>query len=63
MALHYICPGSCRGVSSVPKSCESETCSNYREPLEECDCSEGHEQNINSANDQSGEESGTEESS
>ncbi|MEK7094248.1 MAG: hypothetical protein AAB903_02830 [Patescibacteria group bacterium] len=35
---HYICTGSCQGVSEVVKSCDAEGCSKQGEPLTSCNC-------------------------
>lgn len=43
---HYVCTGSCRGVSSEPKVCESETCTKHGQPLTECDCADGHHSGV-----------------
>jgi len=38
---HYVCKGSCGGVSDELEMCESEDCSNQWEMMEECDCTDG----------------------
>ena len=35
---HYVCYGGCKGVSLVPGTCQAGDCTNYGEPLKECDC-------------------------
>lgn len=39
---HYICTGSCHGVSDHPQSCEDESCEMHGEPLQTCDCTDGN---------------------
>ncbi|OGL67636.1 hypothetical protein A3B21_01435 [Candidatus Uhrbacteria bacterium RIFCSPLOWO2_01_FULL_47_24] len=42
---HYICTGGCGGVSEEIGTCQTETCDNWGEPLEECNCTDGTHQN------------------
>ena len=37
---HYICTGSCKGVSDKPGNCGAESCELYGKPLKECDCTD-----------------------
>lgn len=37
---HYVCP-ECRGVSDLPKVCETEGCERAGQDLIECNCSDG----------------------
>ena len=39
--VHYICTGTCKGVSDVPKKCGDMTCTRYDQELIECDCADG----------------------
>jgi len=39
--MHYICTGSCGGVSDKAGICGAETCPKHNQPLEECDCTDG----------------------
>lgn len=41
MNLHYICTGTCHGVSNQPGECKDDSCVAFGEPLEECDCDDG----------------------
>lgn len=38
---HYVCEGSCGGVSDNPGVCESEDCENHGMNLVECTCTDG----------------------
>ena len=38
---HYICTGSCQGVSEEEGICLAEGCDKQYEMLEECDCTDG----------------------
>ena len=35
---HYICTGSCHGVSKTPGTCQAESCEMHNQPLQECSC-------------------------
>ena len=37
---HYICTGSCNGVSPVAGTCQAESCEKYNADLTPCDCTE-----------------------
>ncbi|MEK7585167.1 MAG: hypothetical protein AAB455_01450 [Patescibacteria group bacterium] len=41
MNVHYVCKGDCKGVSEVPKVCDTEGCSHKGQPLEACSCADG----------------------
>ncbi len=42
---HYVCSGSCGGVSDKPLNCQMKNCSKYNKPLIKCECSDGkHEE-------------------
>ena len=38
---HYICTGSCHGVSPTPKNCGEKTCAMHDHPLVPCECTDG----------------------
>ncbi len=38
---HYICTGTCKGVSEKPGVCQAKECLKHEKPLESCDCSDG----------------------
>ncbi len=38
---HFICKGTCNGVSEMPGVCEAEGCPKQWELLDECDCTDG----------------------
>lgn len=38
---HYICTGSCEGVSDRPGVCKTEGCIKEGQPLESCECTDG----------------------
>ena len=38
---HYICTGTCKGVSDVSKKCEDKSCTLFDHELAECDCVDG----------------------
>lgn len=42
---HYICNGSCHGVSQTLGSCQSSGCSMLGQPLQACSCSDGAHRN------------------
>lgn len=49
---HFICKGSCKGVSEVAGFCETEGCANQWQLLEECNCEDGkHFENAGEANE------------
>ena len=37
---HFICTGECHGVSPVSGTCQTESCSEFAEPLQSCHCDE-----------------------
>lgn len=39
--IHYICTGTCKGVSDKPGVCQTEGCPKHHAPLEPCDCADG----------------------
>ena len=41
MPTHFICKGSCKGVSPVQKLCGSPTCELHGKPLVGCQCTDG----------------------
>ena len=42
---HYICTGGCEGVSDKPGTCQAVDCDKYKEPLDPCECTDGHHGN------------------
>jgi len=38
---HYICTGTCKGVSDTPGTCQAENCPKHNKILESCDCTDG----------------------
>jgi len=38
---HYICTGTCKGVSDTPGTCQAEDCPKHGEMLESCGCADG----------------------
>ena len=38
---HYVCPGTCGGVSEAAKNCDDTSCTFYGQPLHKCDCEDG----------------------
>jgi len=38
---HYICTGTCKGVSDKEGVCGAEMCPKHNMPLEACDCTDG----------------------
>ena len=38
---HYICTGTCNGVSDVPGTCQAKDCPKHEEMLQSCDCVDG----------------------
>jgi hypothetical protein len=44
---HYVCAGTCGGVSDHAQNCEAESCNFFNEPLHECYCEDGlHRESI-----------------
>lgn len=41
MQDHYVCRGTCGGVSEEPGVCQAEHCPRYHAPLERCACADG----------------------
>ena len=41
MEKHYICLGTCKGLSGSPGSCQAEDCPNHQQSLTACDCVDG----------------------
>lgn len=39
--MHYVCDGTCGGVSPVPGVCQTPGCPNFGQPLKDCDCTDG----------------------
>lgn len=39
--IHYVCLGTCGGVSDEPGVCKAEECPRHMMPLSECDCTDG----------------------
>lgn len=39
--MHYVCRGTCGGVSDTAKNCEAESCSLHDYPLAPCRCEDG----------------------
>ncbi len=37
---HYICKGTCKGVSEKPGNCSDKSCPLFGESLEYCDCTD-----------------------
>ena len=37
---HYICTGSCKGVSEEAKDCGTGDCPKHDQPLTQCDCTD-----------------------
>jgi len=38
---HYICIGSCHGISETLGTCQAENCEMHNKPLVECECEDG----------------------
>lgn len=38
--VHYICTGTCQGVSENPGVCQAEDCPKHGQALEQCDCTD-----------------------
>ena len=38
---HYICTGTCKGVSDTPGTCQAKDCPKHEEILQPCDCTDG----------------------
>lgn len=38
---HYICTGTCKGVSEKPGTCGDKSCPLFGEALTSCDCTDG----------------------
>lgn len=43
---HYICTGTCGGVSDTPGVCQAEVCPLHGKPLVPCDCTDGKHHGI-----------------
>lgn len=39
--MHYICTGTCGGVSKKEGLCQTLACPKHNQPLEPCDCTDG----------------------
>lgn len=39
--MHYICKGSCNGISDHQQNCDAESCNMYDHPLTPCSCTDG----------------------
>jgi len=45
--VHYVCAGTCGGVSDFAKDCEDKSCNFYGQPMHECRCEDGlHREDI-----------------
>ncbi|MAF36615.1 hypothetical protein CL622_05865 [archaeon] len=40
MSEHYICTGTCHGVSETPGTCQAENCPQHGQSLESCSCTD-----------------------
>ena len=38
---HYICTGTCNGVSDVSGTCQAKDCPKHEETLQSCECADG----------------------
>ncbi|MEK7617621.1 MAG: hypothetical protein AAB410_00585 [Patescibacteria group bacterium] len=38
---HYVCAGTCGGVSDHAQNCEDKSCMFFDQPLHRCDCTDG----------------------
>ena len=38
---HYVCTGTCGGVSDTPGVCQTEDCPKKGQPLASCECEDG----------------------
>ncbi|KKU55650.1 MAG: hypothetical protein UX77_C0009G0026 [Parcubacteria group bacterium GW2011_GWA1_47_11] len=38
---HYVCHGGCKGVSTVPGTCQAGDCMAHGKELKKCDCGDG----------------------
>lgn len=45
MVTHFICKGTCHGVSPIKKLCGAKTCTLYGKPLVGCTCADGKHKN------------------
>ena len=45
MKNHYICTGSCKGMSDKHGLCQAKDCPSHNEPLDTCDCIDGKHHN------------------
>ncbi len=43
---HYVCRGTCGGVSARPDVCKDEECPKFERPLEECSCEDGYHDGV-----------------
>ena len=41
MAQHYICTGTCKGVSDIPGVCQDASCVKHEQQLTSCECEDG----------------------
>jgi hypothetical protein len=41
MSTHFICKGTCNGVSPVMRRCGAKDCTLYDQPLVACSCTDG----------------------
>jgi hypothetical protein len=39
--VHYVCAGTCGGMSDHPQNCETQGCTFYGQPMQKCDCEDG----------------------
>ena len=46
---HYVCTGSCGGVSDTPGTCQAADCPKHEHPLAESNCTDGQHAEIKEA--------------
>lgn len=44
--MHYVCRGTCGGVSDTAKNCEAESCPLHDYPLAPCGCEDGRHSEV-----------------
>jgi len=55
---HYTCTGDCKGISMQPGNCAAKECGKHRQPLTECNCTDGKHQELEENVEPGGEQAG-----
>ena len=49
---HYVCTGTCLGVSDTPKMCGDPSCTHFNKSLHPCECHSGDHRGMQAQQDE-----------